>query len=293
MAFPYTSKLLVQDANIGYGRRSGQPKSPMERAVEQPSVALDCGQLLLGGLRTKMTERYGSNSIAAIAKRFNIMDRNNDNRLSPYEVHKGLKQIGISVDEKGCILLLNAIDQDGSGCIGYDEFLIALRGPVSRARKKMIADAWRIFAGGNAQVQMEHMLARYDVSWNPDVQSGRKSPEEAMSEFMNIWDRNQDGNITQKEFNQYYKNVSASIDRDDYFELMMRNAWHISGGSGQSANTANKRVRVTFEDGTTEVVEIQNDLNLDLTDIRQVKRRLYEQKIFHVAKISLNAGFEM
>ena len=38
--------------------------------------------------------------------------------------------------------------------------------------------------------------------------------------------------------------MSASIDLDDYFELMIRNAWHIPGGEGWCANTANKRVLV-------------------------------------------------
>ena len=33
------------------------------------------------------------------------------------------------------------------------------------------------------------------------------------------------------------QDVSASIDDEDYFELMMRNAWHISGGSGWTENT--------------------------------------------------------
>ena len=36
-----------------------------------------------------------------------------------------------------------------------------------------------------------------------------------------------DGKVTPEEFIEYYANVSGSIDCDDYFELMMRNAWHI------------------------------------------------------------------
>jgi hypothetical protein len=31
---------------------------------------------------------------------------------------------------------------------------------------------------------------------------------------------------------------------------MIRNAWHISGGEGQAANSANLRVLVTHADGT-------------------------------------------
>jgi len=31
------------------------------------------------------------------------------------------------------------------------------------------------------------------------------------------------------EFNEYYNNVSASIDNDQYFELMMINAWKLYG----------------------------------------------------------------
>jgi hypothetical protein len=44
------------------------------------------------------------------------------------------------------------------------------------------------------------------------------------------WDRiDQDGLVTYEEFEDYYKEVSASIDGDDYFELMIRNAWRIPG----------------------------------------------------------------
>lgn len=33
--------------------------------------------------------------------------------------------------------------------------------------------------------------------------------------------------VTPSEFEQYYADVSASIDNTDHFELMMRNAWKL------------------------------------------------------------------
>ena len=42
------------------------------------------------------------------------------------------------------------------------------------------------------------------------------------------WDKiKKDKIVSVEEFEDYYKDVSASIDRDDYFELMIRNAWKI------------------------------------------------------------------
>jgi len=59
---------------------------------------------------------------------------------------------------------------------------------------------------------------------------------------MGQWDTlNKDGTVTPEEWEEYYKDVSASIDDDDYFELMIRNAWHIAGGKGQYENTTIKR----------------------------------------------------
>lgn len=45
-----------------------------------------------------------------------------------------------------------------------------------------------------------------------------------------------DGTVTQAEWIEYYNNVSMSIDDDDYFALMMNNAWNLDGSMD-----ANKR----------------------------------------------------
>ena len=74
-----------------------------------------------------------------------------------------------------------------------------------------------------------------------------------MDEFMDTWDKSGDNVITWPEFFDYYKDISAGIELDDYFELMIRNAWHISGGEGWCANTSNARVLVTHADGQARV----------------------------------------
>ena len=47
-------------------------------------------------------------------------------------------------------------------------------------------------------------------------------------EFMRLWDTQvADGVVTFDEFLDYFRDVSASIDGDDYFSLMMKNSWKI------------------------------------------------------------------
>lgn len=77
--------------------------------------------------------------------------------------------------------------------------------------------------------------------------------------------------------------ISANIDGgehgDDYFELMMRNVWHVSGGEGWCANTTCKRVLVVFEDDRQQVVEVTDDFDVDTKDLAAVKAKLTEQGI--------------
>ena len=78
----------------------------------------------------------------------------------------------------------------------------------------------------------------YNGAKHPDVLNGKKTEEQILLEFLETFEthhslRNSnapDHVVTKEEFEEYYNNVSASIDNDQYFELMMNNAWKINDG---------------------------------------------------------------
>jgi calcyphosin len=108
---------------------------------------------------------------------------------------------------------------------------------------------------GDGLVTLDDLKDSYDVSFHPEFKQGKKSKQAILEEFMGQWDTiKKDGIVSPDEWIEYYKDVSASIDDDDYFELMIRNAWHIAGGKGQYENTTIKRELVRDKDGNEKVV---------------------------------------
>merc|ERR1711998_717915 len=154
--------------------------------------------------------------------------------------------------------ILDLFDKNNDGLISFDEFLVTIRGPMSERRLKFINMAYDLLdKDGSGVVTKSDIAVAYDCSEHPEVIAGTMTEDEVITEFMEQWETQEaDGIITRAEFEDYYKDVSASIDDDDYFELMMRNAWHISGGEGQMANTTCRRVLVIHGDGSQEVCEI-------------------------------------
>lgn len=70
----------------------------------------------------------------------------------------------------------------------------------------------------------------YNVKGHVEYIAGKKTEDEILRELLDNFDVGggaKDGTVTLSEFENYYSNISGSVDSDDYFELMMRNAWHI------------------------------------------------------------------
>mmetsp|Transcript_38338 Transcript_38338/g.63653 ORF Transcript_38338/g.63653 Transcript_38338/m.63653 type:complete len:548 (+) Transcript_38338:120-1763(+) len=261
----------------------GAPRKPIDRkklTQEQASVVVE-------KVRTKLIQR-GGNGFRGLTRVLTILDDNGNRKLDKYEIDNGLQTYGLSLLPEELDAIMKAFDDDGNGQISVREFMRALRGPMSDRRVNLVRLAYaQLDIDGNETVTFDEIRQLYDVKKHPDVLSHNKTPDMVLQEFISAWDKDGNATITFKEFCEYYEDLGAPIDNEDYFELMIRNAWHISGGTGVAANTSCRRVLVTHNDGTQTVEEIKNDIRMKPDDIAAMKQNLMQQGITDIKKIQL------
>ena len=255
---------------------------------------MDVGrQFLISKLKTELRNR-GGDGYFALQRKFKIMDDDGSNSLSLAEFMKAMREMNIGsplFSDADLRNLFGGFDVDKSGSISFEEFLQGVRDPLSQRRLDIVLQAFGVLdTDGSGIVEFQEVSSKYNASMHPEVLQGKKTAAQVLREWMTVFGSAADsGKITQENFINYYTNISASIDNEDYFELMIRNAWHISGGSGAAANSANRRVLVTKADGSQEVVEIKNDLGLKADDKAGMMARLRAQGS-SAASISLYDG---
>ena len=130
--------------------------------------------------------------------------------------------------------------------MSYDEFIRAVRGPMNMARKKIVAQAFKkLDKDGNGWIDLNDIRGVYNARKHPDVISGKKSEENILQEFLETFEtahnmRNNEAPdyvVTKEEFDEYYNMISCSIDDDQYFILMINNAWKLTEESRQGQGT--------------------------------------------------------
>jgi Ca2+-binding EF-hand superfamily protein len=187
--------------------------------------------------RDKIKAR-GARGIIGLSKLFHIMDDDGSKTISLYEFTKACKDFKVGVSEENIPILFEAFDTNHDGTLNYDEFLMAIRGELNDFRRGLIEKAFRkIDKDGSGVLDIEDIKDVYNASKHPDVIQGKKTEQQILMEFLETFETHHnirtqgsnDSRITLEEFVEYYNNISASIDNDDYFALMMNNSWNIKG----------------------------------------------------------------
>ncbi|XP_041042345.1 calcyphosine-like b isoform X1 [Carcharodon carcharias] len=172
----------------------------------------------------------GSAGIKGLSRVFRIMDDDNNRTLDFKEFVKGLNDYGVLMEKEDVEACFKHFDKDSSGTIDFDEFLVTLRPPMSNARKEIIQQAFRkLDKTGDGVITIEDLQGVYNARHHPKYQNGEWTEEQVFRIFLDSFDSpyNKDGIVTMEEFINYYAGVSASIDTDVYFIIMMKNAWKL------------------------------------------------------------------
>lgn len=185
-------------------------------------------QDLLRDIKLRLVSR-GSMSIRGLGRVFRILDDNRNRQIEAKELQWGLKDFGIDLDDEMTSCILGYFDKDKSGTVSFDEFLREIRGDLNATRLALIRKAYdKLDVNQDGSVKLDDIAKIYDVSQHPDVISGKLQPADAYRQFMSLWDTQiADGIVTFDEFCDYFRDVSASIDTDEYFRAMMVNSWKI------------------------------------------------------------------
>jgi len=157
------------------------------------------------------------------------MDVDNNRLIDKQEFYWGIKDMGVNISKREAEILVDALDTDASGTVNYNEFLVGIRGTPNEKRQCVIDQAFAKFDhDGSGAITAADLAPVYNCSFHPKVQSGEMTEQEVFTDFLSSFgDKNGDGQITKSEWNDHYAAISASVDNDDHFCLLMKNAWKI------------------------------------------------------------------
>jgi Ca2+-binding EF-hand superfamily protein len=248
------------------------------------------GVSALQKVKAKILERGGANGFRGLVKTLRLMDDDNSRGLNRREFKDGMETYGVFLTTLELDSVFSAFDRNGDGVVSIAEFLRTLRGSMAPRRAALVREAFKcIDKDGSGVATFAELGGAYGkaLAQHPAILKGTKTEAQVMADFTAAWDKNGDAQVTAAEFLDYYDDISVSIDNDDYFELMIRNAWHLSGGEGAAQNTSCTRVLVVFNDDSQEVVELTNDLGLDTDDRQAVLAKLAAQGVTNIKRVDL------
>lgn len=174
----------------------------------------------------------GYNGILGLGRAFRRLDKDKSGNLTFGEFKKGLLEIGLSnsITEDEVEEVFYRFDADKSGTLSFDEFLRAVRPPMSVNRMNIVEKAFRkLDKTGDGVITYHDLKDTFNVHYHPLYQNGQLTEKELFLRFLSNFEvgGNPDGIVTKDEFFDYYTGVSASIDEDAYFDLMVRLAWKL------------------------------------------------------------------
>ena len=109
------------------------------------------------------------------------MDDNNSKTLDINEFTKGVAEHTLAWSPAQVKTVFDFFDQEKNGQVSYDEFLVAVRGPLNERRKQFVYMAFEILDKNKSGViEVSDLIGVYDGTKHPEVIAGKKTQEDVL-----------------------------------------------------------------------------------------------------------------
>lgn len=185
---------------------------------------------LLSKIKQTLLDR-GPKGMRELGKVFKEIDTNGNGRISRHEFGWAMKQNGHNLTQEEFEYLFRYFDKNKDDAIDYSEFVRGVRGELNERRRAVVSEVFHtIDMNGRGQMTFEELMNLYNVQGHPKFVTGVMTKKEILDDFLSQWSYvRKEKVITFEDFLDYYSDMGASITRDDYFELMVRNDWRVPG----------------------------------------------------------------
>ncbi|RLN90015.1 hypothetical protein BBJ28_00006141 [Nothophytophthora sp. Chile5] len=229
------------------------PSSPPSPAISNGDVDISREKVRPGTInriRARLSNRRG-HSIRGLNALASIFCTPSSDAILPREIDLALRKLGVKVSAAELRVLAQTFSHRKRGFVNSVKLLGALRGPpLSAGRLDLIARAFhRMDPMCRGVISIDDLRNHYDVSILASVCDGTQSKQEALTAFLQEWQlsgTSSGGVISFETFVAYY--------HDADFELLMRQAWHVSLDEASALNDETTTDGPTVPDSSHEGV---------------------------------------